>query len=235
MDDWAFLFLWIPKNDPVGLWLEGNNATMQELLPNIFKVYRDKSSGGWGYSYFVKRPEGNLLLARMARSASIENEYAEIETRGGLSRIYITDFHFAGDHVQDVATRFNVPVYCSRIESPKIKSRGVNNVATFEYRVHDIEPNLTVIPTPGHTSGGVCYLLTMDGTRYLFTGDLLYFDGSEWVLGSDYATIKSSLDRLQAMEFDYLIGCGEQASGSPYITFTPDTKKAFFENFSITN
>ena len=24
---------------------------MQELLPNIFKVYRDEGSGGWGYSY----------------------------------------------------------------------------------------------------------------------------------------------------------------------------------------
>lgn len=44
---------------------------MQELLPNIFKVYRDEGSSGWGYFYFIARPIGNILLARMARAASI--------------------------------------------------------------------------------------------------------------------------------------------------------------------
>ena len=208
---------------------------MQELLPNIFKVYRDKSSGGWGYSYFVKRPEGNFLLARMAKTASIEHEYAEIKSKGGLSRIYITDFHFAGDHVQDVATHFKANIYCSPTEASKISKRGIKNLVAFEYTTHEVEKNLTVIPSPGHTTGGVSYLLVMNDHRYLFTGDLLYFDGQKWALGSDYSRVKASLARLQALEFDYLVGCGDEASGCPYITFTPDTKKTFFENLSITN
>lgn len=35
--------------------------------------------------------------------------------------------------------------------------------------------NYTVIPTPGHTPGGVCILFTSDdNTRHLFTGDTLF-------------------------------------------------------------
>ncbi len=203
---------------------------MLELLPGIFKVSRDESSGGWGYSYFVKRAEGNILFARMAQTASIENEYEAIERVGGIQRIYITDYHFAGEHVEDVAKRFNAGIYCSRIEAPKIKKRGVNAVVAFDFVGHEIEPHLSVIPTPGHTSGGVCYLLTLNDKRYLFTGDFLYFDGQKWIVGSKtYAKVKASLGHLRAMDFDILVGCGDDSSSIPYIELTPDTKGVFFE------
>jgi hypothetical protein len=194
---------------------------MQELLPNILKVMRDEASGGWGYSYFVKRTEGNIFFARMANTASIQHEYEAIHTLGGIHRIYITDYHFAGENVQHVAQEFGAEIYCSLVEVPKIKKRGIDHLRPFDYIPHDIEPNLNVIPTPGHTTGGVCYLLRMDGVRYLFTGDFLYYDGKQWIVGSkDYNRVKDSLDRLQALEFDYLVGCGDEALGSPYMVMS---------------
>lgn len=95
---------------------------MQELLTNIFKVYRDTSSGGWGYSYFVKRPTGNILFARMANTASIASEYDAISERGGLYRIYITYQHFAGKNVDKVADTFGADIYCSQIEAPEFST-----------------------------------------------------------------------------------------------------------------
>lgn len=207
---------------------------MEELLPNIFKVYRDESSGGWGYSYLVKRQRGNIFLARMAKTASITHEYDAIQAMGGIHRIYITDFHFAGKHVKDVAKTFEADIFCSQIEAPKIRKRGIQSITPFDYNEHDIEADLTVIPTPGHTTGGVCYLLTLNNTRYLFTGDLLYFDTDKWMIGSKkYANVKVSFERLQNLEYDYLVGCGDDALGCPYIALTPDTQQAFFEKLAF--
>ncbi|MEP7291072.1 MAG: MBL fold metallo-hydrolase [Chloroflexota bacterium] len=205
----------------------------QELLPNIYKVYRDQSSDGWGYSTLVKRPQGNILFARMGKGASIADEYAAIEALGGIERIYITDYHFAGEHVEDVAQRFHASIYCAQVEAAKIRKQGSRTLTTFDYAVHDLEPGLTVIPSPGHTSGGVCYRLTLAGKRYLFTGDLLYFDGDQWIVGTkNYAKVKDTLARLQALEVDYLVGCGDDALGCPYLEFTPDTKAAFFDRIA---
>ena len=103
----------------------------------------------------------------------------------------------------------------------------------FDYIEHDIEPDLTVIPTPGHTTGGVCYLLTLNNIRYLFTGDLLYFDTDKWIIGSKkYADVKTSFERLQNLAYDYLVGCGDDKLGCPYIALTRDTKQTFFEKLA---
>lgn len=201
---------------------------MNELLPDIYKVYRDVDSGGWGYSYLVYRSSGNIFFARMAKTASVTDEYRAIHDHGGIQRIYITDHHFAGANVGHVASEFDAPIYCSEIEVPKIQKRGVNNLVPFTYESQELEAGLYVIPTPGHTDGGVCYLLELNSLHYLFTGDLLYFQKDHWVLGATHKVLKPSLDHLQSLAFDYLIGCGDDDLGCPYIAINDGNKEAFF-------
>src|SRR5690606_30513928 len=43
---------------------------------------------------------------------------------------------------------------------------------------------LTVLPTPGHTTGSVSLLATVDGPALAFTGDLIYAPGKVWSLAS---------------------------------------------------
>jgi glyoxylase-like metal-dependent hydrolase (beta-lactamase superfamily II) len=60
--------------------------------------------------------------------------------------------------------------------------------------VHDVVPEyrrrtyagtaVEVVPTPGHTTGSVSYLIERDGRRLAFTGDLIYAPGKVWSLAA---------------------------------------------------
>lgn len=211
------------------LYLE--NEILQTLLPGIEKVYRDSGSGGWGYSYLLRRPQGNLLLARMARTAKITGEYPAIEAAGGLSKIYITDNHFAGPNCEAVSQHFGAPILYPEKERPKLAERGFSNVATFPNMRHCVEPDLEVIPTPGHTAGGVCFLWSGPEARILFTGDFLYNAGPAWVVGSKtLSKVQGSLQLIRELDFDILMGCGDEELGLPYLKMDLDQRQAFIDD-----
>jgi glyoxylase-like metal-dependent hydrolase (beta-lactamase superfamily II) len=60
--------------------------------------------------------------------------------------------------------------------------------------VHDVVPEyrrrayagttVEVVPTPGHTTGSVSYLVERDGRRLAFTGDLVFAPGKVWSLAA---------------------------------------------------
>src|SRR3982750_2842231 len=60
--------------------------------------------------------------------------------------------------------------------------------------VHDVVPEdrrrtyagttVEVLPTPGHTTGSVSYLIERDGRRLAFTGDLVYAPGKVWSMAA---------------------------------------------------
>lgn len=80
---------------------------------------------------------------------------------------------------------------------------------------------LAVIHTPGHTEGSVCLLGEIDGRRVLFAGDTV--GGSmRGLLGADVAiwveaarTWEGSLQRLAALEFDWVLNGHEPEAGLP--------------------
>ena len=60
---------------------------------------------------------------------------------------------------------------------------SVSTVAEYQTREYaGIE--VFTLPTPGHTVGSVSYLVTVDGRRYAFTGDLVYGAGKVWSLAA---------------------------------------------------
>ena len=71
---------------------------------------------------------------------------------------------------------------------------------------------VTALHTPGHTAGGVSYLIEADGQKALFTGDAL-FCGS--IGRTDFPTgnvgeLRSSLRRLKALEGDMPVHAGHE-------------------------
>lgn len=71
---------------------------------------------------------------------------------------------------------------------------------------------LTVLHTPGHTAGGVCYL----GADCLFTGDTLFRGAvgrTDFPTGST-KTLRASLRRLRDLTGDYTIYPGHEAGST---------------------
>lgn len=62
---------------------------------------------------------------------------------------------------------------------------------------------MTVLHTPGHTPGGVCFALELSGLRVLIAGDTLW-GGFHAKIGSDEAAWRQSLDKLCALHFDLM-------------------------------
>lgn len=202
---------------------------MQPLLGPIHLVHRDPGCEGFGPSYLLTRPAGNLLLPRMGEHTTILGEYDAIAALGGLSHIFITDYHFGGASSERIAAHFGARVLASVIEQPKLKKKGLHTLCAFPYERQRLDADFEIIPVPGHTSGGVCLLWHDRKAAYLFTGDFLYFDGASWIPGSKTrARIESSLRLLATLDFDYLVGCATDGVATPYIRLTHQAEKDAF-------
>lgn len=209
---------------------------MDHLLNNIHNVYRDQGCDGFGHSFLLRRKAGNILIPRMGEQTTIRQEYDAILALGGISSIFITDYHFGGTSSEWIADQFQANILASVIEQPKLKKKGLSRLTAFSYDRQWLDHDLEIIPVPGHTSGGVC-LLWKDGRQsYLFTGDFLYFDGVKWIPGSKTRSkIENSLNLIKELDFHYLVGCGSDNVDTPYIRLDKKTDKIAFIDSVLAN
>ena len=122
----------------------------------------ESSFGAW--SYFVERPDGNVLVDSPRAAGPI---LGALEARGGVATLFLTHRDDVADH-EAFHRRFG----CERILHENDVTAGTSEV---ERRLHGTEPvrlaeDLLAIPTPGHTRGH-SVLLYRD--KFLFTGDHL--------------------------------------------------------------
>jgi hydroxyacylglutathione hydrolase len=112
--------------------------------------------------------------------------------------VLLTHHHM--DHVhlaEDFAKAFNIPVYISQDEIDYYGYSCTNLVGLKTYRAFFVDHiYIKPIHTPGHTYGGICYLIG----DYLFTGDTLFIEGCGACLGkgSDPAALYNTLQQLKA-------------------------------------
>ena len=71
---------------------------------------------------------------------------------------------------------------------------------------------ITVLHTPGHTKGGVCYLFNDD--RVMFSGDTLFrlTAGRTDLFGGDARTELMSLTKIAELDGDYKVYPGHDSS-----------------------
>lgn len=108
-----------------------------------------------------------------------------------------------------------------------IKQKPFDADITFEdgqtFTVGDI--SVSVIETPGHTPGGVCYLID----DCLFSGDTLFLEsvGRTDFKGSDHKTLMTSLERLAMLNEDIKVypGHGPQTTIGHEKRFNPFLKE----------
>ena len=73
-----------------------------------------------------------------------------------------------------------------------------------------------VMHTPGHSAGSSCFLVETDGENYMFAGDTIFKDsiGRSDGYSGDYIVQKATLEKLKALDKDYIIlsGHGEDTT-----------------------
>ncbi len=149
----------------------------------------------------------------------------------GLSGISVksvlcTHGHF--DHIaeaDDIVSRFSCPLYISGNDRDMLPDPVKNHSMSFGIRVAVVSPalsiskdhfspaelglssseafDLQVIPTPGHTSGSVCFLfdVSSEHRKIMFTGDMLFKRGiGRTDLGGSDLQMHDSIELLKSMD-----------------------------------
>ena len=67
--------------------------------------------------------------------------------------------------------------------------------------------DITVLNTPGHTMGSVCYMFSDEDKKYLFTGDTVFAGsvGRTDMQGGSFALLSSSIEELRKLDPDTII------------------------------
>jgi glyoxylase-like metal-dependent hydrolase (beta-lactamase superfamily II)/ferredoxin len=159
------------------------------------------SFGAW--SYFVERPEGNLLVDSPRAANPL---LGALERRGGVRLLFLTHRDDVADHAA-LAKRFG----CERILHARDVTSGTRGV---ERQLSGDDPvrlahDLVAIPTPGHTQGHAVLLYR---EKFLFTGDhlawsprrreLTAFRDACWYSWSEQTR---SMERLLDFRFEWVL------------------------------
>jgi glyoxylase-like metal-dependent hydrolase (beta-lactamase superfamily II) len=163
----------------------------------------ESSFGGW--SYLITRPasEGGNILIDSPRFAS--QLVKRIEAMGGVSRMLLT-------HKDDVADHklFREKFNCERVMHADDGAARLG----LEQTIRGPEPvqldeDLLVIPTPGHTRGHVVFLYR---DKFLFTGDHLAWSPARETLTAfrsvawySWPEQIRSMQKLLAYDFEWVL------------------------------
>lgn len=181
----------------------GIEAFPERVAENVFFCgFTSKDSFG-AWSYFVERPEGNLLVDS---PSGVPRLLSHFEASGGVATMFLTHRDDVADHAT-FARRFG----CRRVLHERDVTRGTEGV---EVRLAGEEPvllasDLLAIPTPGHTRGHAVLLYR---EKFLFTGDhlawssrrggLIAFRDACWYSWKEQTR---SMERLLDFSFEWVL------------------------------
>ena len=148
----------------------------------------------------VGRMDNNVYVIAVGDEAAVvdagSNEPDAVLSAVGDRRLsVILQTHNHGDHtttLREVVDRTSAPVLAHPADKLPVPAEALD-----DGDVHELGGvSFTVLHTPGHTPGGVCFLLQEAGESHLFAGDTLFPGGPGNTFGNAqaFATIMQSLD-----------------------------------------
>ncbi len=153
---------------------------MKQIRPDLWETAPDSPFPGLTtHAYLLVRKGGNVLFYNTAQPKAIE----ALAAAGGVACHYLSHRDEMGESLRWIRERYGARLGCHRLEESDC-ARFCNPDILFDRR-QVISEGVEVIPTPGHSPGSTCFLVSVAaGERYLFTGDTLYFDAEDqWRAG----------------------------------------------------
>ncbi|MCC5883899.1 MAG: MBL fold metallo-hydrolase [Halomonas sp.] len=184
---------------------------MRRVQPDIWETeVASPFAGLTVHAYLLTRDEGNVLFYNTGHQHEID-KMAEL---GGVAYQYLSHQDELGQTLKTIHQRFGAKLGGHSAERDEF-SRYRKPDILFERR--EIHLGIVeVIPTPGHSPGSTCFLVSSPhGKRYLFTGDTLYRGKKgDWHAGfipghndeKDREQLAESLRLLRKIEPDVVFG-----------------------------
>jgi glyoxylase-like metal-dependent hydrolase (beta-lactamase superfamily II)/ferredoxin len=167
--------------------------------------YHSASSFG-ATSYFMRRPDGNLLIDSPRFAAPLVKR---LEDLGGVKWMLLTHRDDVADH-DKFAKHFGAQRVLHRRDAG-VPGGPIERSIDGDDEV-EVAPGVTVIPTPGHTAGHVSFLVEGERERFLFTGDHMALDDETghleaWpdVCWYDWGEQTKSVQKLAGFEADWVL------------------------------
>jgi glyoxylase-like metal-dependent hydrolase (beta-lactamase superfamily II) len=173
------------------------------VAENVYHCgYHAENSYG-AASYFVQRPEGNVLVDSPRFAPPFVKE---LEKLGGVRFMYLTHRDDVADH-----QKFHEHFGCDRIlhtDEINRNTQGVEIQLTGSDPV-ELTPDLLIIPVPGHTKGHTVLLYRH---KFLFSGDHLAWSARQNQLVGfreacwySWDELKRSMKRLSEYSFEWVL------------------------------
>ena len=183
----------------------GIDAFPLHLEDNVYFCGFTSESSFGAWSYLITRPasEGGNILIDSPRYAS--QLLKRIEAVGGVMRMLLTHKDDVADH-ELFRKRFD----CERVmhADDGAARLGIEHVIRGAEPVQ-LDDDLLVIPTPGHTRGHVVFLYR---NKFLFTGDHLAWSPNRQTLTAfrsvawySWPEQIRSMEKLLAYEFEWVL------------------------------
>ncbi len=146
-------------------------------------------------SYLIRRPDGNVLVDS---PRCTEPLVQRIEALGGARWMLLTHIDDVADHRQ-----WRERLGCERVMH---RAEGLDVEVPID-GLHELAPDLRVIPTPGHTAG---HVVLLHADRYLFTGDHLWGDvdglgASRAHCWHSWPEQRRSMEKLREHAFEWVL------------------------------
>ncbi|WP_019502769.1 MBL fold metallo-hydrolase [Pseudanabaena sp. PCC 6802] len=182
--------------------------TVQQSFPvhiaeNVYHCGFHSESSYGAASYFIQRPEGNILVDSPRYAPPLVQR---LESMGGIRYMYLTHRDDVADH-QKFHDRFG----CDRILHQDEIGAGTRNIEMplMDTEPLQLAPDLLIITVPGHTKGHTV-LLYKD--KFLFSGDhlawsarlnqLIAFRSANWY---SWSATTESMKRLANYDFEWVL------------------------------
>jgi glyoxylase-like metal-dependent hydrolase (beta-lactamase superfamily II) len=179
-------------------------SRLTEIMPGVYRV-ADSC-----HVYIIRDPAGSRTAVAIDFGTGLAFEYLSEMGVDRITDVLLTHHH--RDQGQGLAwaaaegARIHVPA-AERELFDDVEEMWQSRVLHNDYNlrqdrfsllesvpVHDVVPeyrhrtyagtDVEVLPTPGHTTGSVTYVIEREGRRLAFTGDLIYAPGKVWSLAA---------------------------------------------------